>query len=384
MSSRLSQKTKRTIVLTFLIASIGIAVVVLFPISPPQNDEPPTVVTIKPSNNPKEEIGPQTPERKAETNKLESEDEILSQEFRDELGEVADLYEQQIRYPHYSQPISDIELALTPKPFSEAKVDNPLPTESGEPSPIGISASVDKIRYVSGEPITVQLIVTGTAENTQIVASVNFLQTSGETILTSDKLLTPFAESNREYRATVDSGLFEIISSELLARIEINVDDTNYVTTVPFWLSHSSGRLENIGFSQQAGSFLRIPLEYSVKEAGYFFVDAVLDDAATGRPLVRLQTEGRMPIGNQQLTLNAHQQALKDAGSEGPYRLRIMRSYRGAELNENYDVPTSISSTWYDIPRFEFSNYDSSPFSDPEAEERLEALRSLSNSGSGG
>jgi len=384
LSSRLSQKTKRTILLTFLIASIGLCVVALFHTSPPQTGNSAAVVKTKPSNNPEEKIEPQISKPKIETNKLEPEEEVLSQELREELGEVADLYEQQIRYPHYSQPISDIELALTPEPFSEAKVDNPLPTESGEPSPFGVSASVDKIRYISGEPITVQLILTGTEENSQITASVNFLQTTGETILSSDQLLAPFAESDSEYRATVDSGLFEVMSSELLARIEINVDDTTFVTTVPFWLSHASGRLENIGFSQQSGAFLTIPLEYSIKEAGYFFVDAVLDDAATGRPLIRLQTEGRLPIGNQQLNLSAHQQALKDAGSEGPYRLRIMRSYRGAELNENYDVPTSISSPWYDIPGFEFSNYDNSPFTDPEAEERLEALRSLSNSGSGG
>ncbi|MFT6044542.1 MAG: hypothetical protein ACI9WC_000239 [Arenicella sp.] len=108
----------------------------------------------------------------------------------------------------------------------------------------------------------------------------------------------------------------------------MQVEEKNFVTTVPFFFSPSSANLENVALSRPAGPYLEIPLEYSVFQSGYYFVRAYLDDAASGKPLLLLQTEGRMTQGNSRLLLQAHHQALKDAGSPGPYRLRI-RSFRG-------------------------------------------------------
>ena len=84
-----------------------------------------------------------------------------------------------------------------------------------------------------------------------------------------------------------------------------------------------------------------------------------------------------MRQGNDQLVLKAHQQALKDAGSPGPYRLRVMKSFRGAEPGEGNDVPTAISQSAYAIPAYAFENYDDIPFSDPAVKERLDELKSL-------
>jgi len=84
-----------------------------------------------------------------------------------------------------------------------------------------------------------------------------------------------------------------------------------------------------------------------------------------------------MSQGNDRLILKAHHQALKDAGSPGPYVLRVARSYRGGRPGEGNDVPTAISQSAYAIPAFAFENYDDIPYSDPEVQERLEALRSL-------
>lgn len=314
------------------------------------------------------------------TDVVSEEDEFLSQQLKEELGWVAQAYEQQAKYPLTSRLVQDASLARSPKPFEEAKVDLQLPDEDGNLSPINLSASVDKIQYFMGETIAVRLLISGTEGNESISANANLKKLGAADLLPANVALSDFDGNQSAFQTTINTSILNLppSSHELVAKIMVQIDEKDYVTTVPFIFSQASAQLENVALSQPEGAFLNIPLEYSVFEAGYYFVSAYLDDAASGRPLLELQTEGLMNQGNQRLVLRAHHQALKDAGSQGPYFLRVMRSYRGGKPGEGNDVPTAISQRAYAIPAFAFENYDDIPYSDPEVEERLEALRSLS------
>ena len=310
---------------------------------------------------------------------ITEETEFLSQKLNEELEWIAQVYEAQAKYPVTSLPVQDPALARSPQPFEQTKVDMRLPDENGNLMPISLSAAVDRMQYFTGDTIIVQLTLSGLEGNESVSVETNIKHMGRIDLLPSDLSMTEFGDTNNVYQAKIDTNTRDLppASHELLAKISVEVDEKSYVTTVPFFLSKASAVLDNVALSRQEGAFLHIPLEYSVTEAGYYFVSAFLDDAATGQPLLALQAEGRMRQGNDQLVLKAHQQALKDAGSPGPYRLRVMKSFRGAEPGEGNDVPTAISQSAYAIPAYAFENYDDIPFSDPAVKERLDELKSL-------
>ena len=148
-----------------------------------------------------------------------------------------------------------------------------------------------------------------------------------------------------------------------------------------FRYSDASAQIIGVQQVRTEGPNLVIPLQVNVFQSGYYFVSGVLDDAQTGRPLIQLQAEKRLLQGNGIINLSAHITALRRQGSEGPYVLRSLRSHRGAEVGESFDVPVSTSSTRYTIQGFPFSVYDDEEYENEDAEEVLEFLDGLGGDG---
>jgi hypothetical protein len=310
-------------------------------------------------------------------------EELIKEQFAEQIANVVTAFEQQAKYPVYSVLVTDPELALPIPPFEQAKVTMPTFSQSGQLQDISISASVDKLKYVMGDDITILLQVAGANATTSIFASANVKSMQGESLLPRALSLSQVGAQQTEFRASTSSNTLSLegAAQELIVRIEIELDGQDYVTTVPFFLSQASAMIESVGRVEQEDEHLLIPLQYDVYESGYFFVSAYLDDAATGRPLVSLQGEGRLTSGSDELVLKAHHQALKDAGSEGPYKLRVTHAFRGAEDGEMADMQTAISQTQYDIPDFSFDGYADTPYANPIVEEQLEALKQLAGQG---
>lgn len=307
-------------------------------------------------------------------------DEVFGEDLADKFDQVADAYEQSARYPANSQVVRDADLVAPKKPFEESQVDLSFPDQDGGELPLSLSAATEKFQYLNGEKITARLIINGAEENAAISASA-IVVSPGIGNISSQKSLDSTAEINNEFRTEFDSQLFpeKGLSSELMIRFTVDVNDQNLVATVPFKYGIASARLDSIPYSRAEGEYLLIPLQFTVFESGYYFVDAILDEANTSRPLVQLQTEGRMSNGNDVLLLRAHQQALKDAGSEGPYTLRVRTAFRGADVNEVADAPVVLPNTGFAIPSVGFAEYEDVQYTDAEVKQRIEFLRGLGN-----
>lgn len=373
-------KDKTKILIAMFAFAAALTAVYFLVIQNERNDEPEAHPPSKQNTIPKTmpvNDSSTKPEPQAQAN---IDEEFISEQLAEQIEWVAQAYEQQARYPVYSVVVNDPELAMKPLPFDQARVEMKTFDEQGNLLPTTIAASVDKLSYVAGEIITIQLQVNEAEAFIDIFARVNVLANGGVSLLPSDLSMLPFSAGQTEFRTSIDSTQISLdsASEELLVRIEVQVGDEQYVTTVPFFLSTASAKLENLGQSKQNEDHLEIPLQYDVYESGYYFVSAYLDDAKTGRPLLSLQTEGRMTKGSDELIFKAHHQALKDAGSDGPYKLRITSSFRGAEPDEGDDIQTAVSQSSYDIPDFSFDGYADIPFSDPIVDERLKALQQLS------
>lgn len=311
-------------------------------------------------------------------------DPFLNKEMQAQFLQVADLYQQNARYPVGSIPVVGERFANPVKPFEQAEVDTPYPTDKNDEDPIRISASVEKMEYFAGEPIIARVLVSGGGVDTY-----SRIEAFGSVISISDGqktgLAVNFEQTNfNEFRSIIDTQAVVPgeIPREALLSLTVKLEDGRSLgQTVPFFYNGSpSARVENIVNSRQEGAFLVIPLQYNVFEAGYYFVDAILDDASTGQPLVQLQTEGRMQLGNGLLTLKAHIHALMDAGSPGPYRLRVVKTFRAGNFNESRDVAATVSRPFgYDLQGAAFDQYDDIPFVDPAVQERIEFLRQIGN-----
>jgi len=315
----------------------------------------------------------------------ELEERFLSEDLISQINSFTDVYEESSRYPVFSIPVTDPESVDIAEPFEESEVETPQFDEDGTLLPLSIKAAVDKFEYFIGEPITVRLQVLGLEENQSIYANANIKKPGASALAPTPVEFTPLDEDKSTLMATFETNSFKAGRElgDLIAAVSVNVDGDEFFTSVPLRINQrASARLENVGVAKVDGAFLKIPLQFSVGQSGYFFVQAYLFDSESNRPLLSLQTEGSMGHGNDELILKAHYHALKDAGSHGPYILKVHRTFRSAkpELQEMIDVPVAISSPAFFVQGFGFEHYLDQAYTDPETQRRIRVLRELSAS----
>ncbi|MFT6045340.1 MAG: hypothetical protein ACI9WC_001040 [Arenicella sp.] len=299
-----------------------------------------------------------------------------SEVFKAQILQVADLYAENAKYPINSKPILNPDDVKVMRPFEETEVDTPFPSEDGL-GKIRLAAAVDKYQYFLGDSIEVRLQLTGTKEGVFTSAVATLSGPKGDTPLSA--AMSPSDQTLTEFTTSFDTSIAPpaLMSPEMLMKVSVTVGDQQLFTTVGFRYARASAQLVSISHVRQNAAELIIPLQYNVYQDGYYFVKAILEDAEDSRPLIQLQSEGRLAQGNAILELRAHISALKAQGSAGPYILRSVQTYRGAEVGETFDSPASTSQQTFSIPGFPFSDYQDTEYEDPLTAERVEFLRGL-------
>ncbi len=299
------------------------------------------------------------------------------EQIKAQIMQVAEAYAETAKYPHFSQPITNPDQVAMPQPFQFTEVDTPFPVDSQE-QPLRLSLATNKSQYFLGDIIVARLIVRNAPDNAGVeVSAILASLIVGDTDVEVQFDLVE--DSANEYRANIDLSAVsaEELGAELLLKVSVDIDDEALATTVGIRYDSAAARLTNISYVRVQGEYLDIQLQYSVQTEGYFFTNAVLQDAVSGKPLLRLQAEGAMTGNNNFKTMRAHIQALKAAGSEGPYLLTNITGYRGAERGESLDTPISSAQQSYQIQGYRFDLYDDVEFEDELAEERIEFLTKL-------
>jgi hypothetical protein len=238
--------------------------------------------------------------------------------------------------------------------------------------------ATDKGQYFLGDIIVARLIVRNAPDNADVEVSAILASLTFGDIDVEVKFGLVEGSTN-EYRANIDLSVVsaEEIGAELLLKVSVDINDEELATTIGIRYDSAAARLTNISYVRVQGEYLDIQLQYSVQTSGYFFTNAVLQDAISGKPLLRLQAEGAMTESNNFMTMRAHVQALKAAGSEGPYLLTNITGYRGAERGESLDTPISSAQQNYQVQGYRFDLYDDVEFEDELAKERIDFLTKL-------
>lgn len=300
----------------------------------------------------------------------------LDQALKAQFRQIADLYEQASKYPHFSQPLYARDQIDVAEPFERTAVDTPFPVD-GLDKPIRLNVALDKFQYLVGEPMLIRVDVEDYPAGAAISATATVASNDSDTGLVDIPLSSSASDSRLQ--GLIDSSLLpaEEWSPEMLLKVSVSVNEHDLFSTVGFRISEAVADLVSVPFSEVDGPYLSLPLQFDVHSPGYYFVHAVLQDAESQEPLVKLQTEGRMESGFGLLHLRAHIQALKERGSEGPYSLTHFEIYRGAEDGEEFDLPASLAQSSFDVEGASFDQYDDVPYQNAENQERLEFLKEV-------
>ena len=294
-----------------------------------------------------------------------------------QIQQVADIYAENIKYPVTSQPIYNPDDVREYKPFEQSEVDLPFPEDDSDENPIRISAATDRFLYFQGDTILIRVKVSGAPSG--VVVQVNGVFSSSNGDIPTKPVFETNNQDQTEFTASFDTRLAPSnrLTPEMLVKLSVVVGNRDLSTSVPFRYTIASAQVVGVQQARPEGAELVIPLLLNVFQAGYYFVNGVLEEAGSGRPLIQLQAESRLPQGSGVINLKAHIAALKRQGSQGPYILRNIQAYRGAGVGESLDVPASSLQSQFTINGFPFSAYEDKAFVDELAKERLEYLRKL-------
>ena len=368
---------RRPIIIASILLFIGITVVVLLPerSNPSPNLESDSIQQNVAFDAKPVDTMPSDPK----TLKAEAliEDEFPSDGaiFKAQFSQIADNYMDTAQFPVGSQPIRNPADVYEPAPFELAQFSIPFPMQGG--GTLKVSAALDKFLYFAGDTIAIKVTVEGAPVNAYVEVDSQF-SSSKEDLQTPVELSS---KNGARFEGSVDTSTVSDSSftPEMLLKALIKVDGEEFFITQGFRYFQASADVIGIGRVEANGANLDIPVELDVEESGYYFLRAVLEDAETKKPLIALQSEGRLAKGSRKLMLQAHIQALKFSGSEGPYNLTNIKLYRGADEDEEFDVPGKTREKKYKVQGFSFDRYDDVEHVDPIALERAEFLRSLGN-----
>lgn len=300
-----------------------------------------------------------------------------NEELKAQLQQVSDLYEEQSKYPITSQPIYQADDVREFMEFEESEVDLPFPADKQDTDPIRVVAATNAFQYFKGDVIDLKVVIKNGPPDTftQVQASIS----GANGVLPNQLDFRPSNESLTEFRASFDTSDApkNLMSDEMLAIVNVNIGDRSLKTTVLFQYATASAHVNGLGASQVQGPNLAIPVQLNVYQDGYYFMSAILEDLKTQMPLVKLQQEKRLAMGNAIIELNAHIAALKLGKSEGPYVLRSINLYRASKQNEQFNAPGGTTKSHYNVSGFPFSSYADEEYVDELAQERLAFLRSM-------
>ncbi len=271
----------------------------------------------------------------------------------EQLAAISNSYAEEVKYPPYSQPITENSLSyLQPNLFNAVEV----PVLGGNST---ASLSLDKFRFFYPEPVTVTL-------NTKLAVSnikFEFYEPTTKQVLaskqTGEKLVTVVPDEGwpQEVRvkATVD---FEAGSDILLT-------DFNFFIPAAYLLSAET--------PVSQGADMVIPLEVDVKQAGIYRIRVNLF-TNDGKVIAALNGKSRLTEGEGIFELKAHSSVL--GGTDGQYQLRNwviekMSGFPGEKASFGVSEQDVIRLDPFDTASLSQEPYIPSP----EEQQRLDFLR---------
>ncbi|MCC2638475.1 MAG: hypothetical protein K0Q68_2194 [Moraxellaceae bacterium] len=300
-------------------------------------------------------------------------DDAVPAEMRQQLGDIADAYARNARYPSYATPLSANDWAqLNPGAF--------VPRSAPLKALPGVSATLVLERYLidrrSDLPVRVVLSSTSGTTATAAVSAVRvLLRQQGQ----SSAAVTLAAAGTAAFAGVLPaSALRAVAAGDIVVIAEIDTAGGERAIVTAMARSYdSAARLLGLGDARIEGADLVIPARFDVATAGLYRVQANLFTADGKVPVSHLNAEFPLAAGPAAAMMKVHAVTLRAAGEAGPYVLRDIDITR---LPDQPGQPTghgSAAAATFAVRGFPLDAYSNEPWEDPEARQRLEFLQKM-------
>lgn len=297
---------------------------------------------------------------------------LAEQEVVLRLAEVADQYAAAIKYPTFSEPITDA--TALQKYLPNQSYTNAMPLDPQDPHSPRMVLLTDKHRYFSGENIVASVRLDGADADARITVNGRLIS-EGRVLLQVPGVASADGDT---FGLVYSLGAASAVSGgEMRVVAQIDLDGKTYELGTQIEYVKSMASITAVGSAQLQGEYLSIPVQVSTSNPGYHEVAANLYSASSGQPLIHLDTQEELQTVNGILTLRAHIRALKVKGDAGPYLLKDLLITRMPSAPDFVSTYGHSLQPAYPVNGFPLGSYNDEPYIDNEAQERLEFLRGL-------
>lgn len=279
------------------------------------------------------------------------------------LASVADEYQQTIRYPDYSVPLT--------KAQAEAYQGNRyhpvvLPLEGDG----RFVVTLDKFRFSQGEPI----LVVASLKGRQVFGQ--SLSATLETAVERDRVASAELENADPgyYQGTVSS---DHTPGEYRLIVEARVDGKPVRHVSSLTIEPDLGSFEGLETAYVSGNDLVIPVRFDPEQSGYYALSAQLYSGES--PLAQLQQETSLGSSSSVIRLKAHGSVLANRDIQGPLQLRHLQIRRlPATPGDRTDYAFGPEEG-YEFSPPDLDGLRDQPAMNPESEQRAALLRQLAD-----
>jgi len=322
----------------------------------------------------------QTEAPSSQVSQIQSSQPFSDDSLNAQMLRVADLYEQQSQYPPYSYPIYEGNLSQF---LPNRHIPTSLPLRGlGLGDDLSLQLGLDKFQYFWTDIIEAS-VEANLGEGTDITfARFELVTVDGVSVFSEGQ--DSDALSITSHQAIARIKLSQISASDeqdfyLIARIRSSNQADDFEIRAPLKISHKAGEVTGVADSYIQDTHLMIPVEVSLNSNGYYLLSANLY-SQSGKPLINLSSKGRFSKLDGIIYLKAHYSALAAMNDEGPYQLK---DFQLKQLPAKPGINTGfgqVPDQAFEVQGYSFNDYQKSPYIDPNAEARIEFLRSLSGS----
>lgn len=280
------------------------------------------------------------------------------------LASVADEYQQTIRYPDYSVPLTTAQAQAY-----QGNQYHPVELPLGDDGRFVVT--LDKFRFTRGEPILV-------------VASLSGRQVFGESL--SATLETASARNradSAQLHATEDTGYYQgNLSSdhepgEYRLIVEARVDGRSVRHVSSLSIEPDLGDFKGFDSPYVSGNDLVIPVKFDPEDAGYYALTAQLYNGQ--QALAQLSTEESLSGGSGTFQLRAHGSVLANRDIEGRLQLRHLQIRQMPARPGDRTHYAFGPDEGYEFSPPNLDRLRDEPAVNPESEQRAALLRRLAD-----
>ncbi len=290
-----------------------------------------------------------------------------AQQFENELAQqmsvLASHYEKSIRFPHYSIPINSGQTDLL-QPLQVL----PVVLNLGEGVDSSASLSPEQYIFMHGNAIKATLASSGPIKPTRVTME----------LVENNKKLESFSVEH------IDNKFMGVIKKsdddwpvDLHIKASFNFGEHGRLNILsPIKYSPDNGTIMATGEPYIDGANLSIPVELEIKQPGRYRLTANFFNQQKS-PMAHLSAKQNLKKGKNSWVLQVHSEVLRSANNPGPY---LIDTWTLTKLPERPGIRTSFGDSKISevpIKGFDLKDYDTTPWSDPQDQARLEFFKKL-------